>query len=235
MQISAILEEIRDLGSGNSNSTDLDNTTLLRRVNAAYEQVVAMIMGMDGKWQFDDSNYTDFPIGITTLVNSQQDYTFASDVLEIEGVSVLDQAGNWRKLVPINDKDLGVDPAEFAETDGAPTYYDKQGRSVLLYPAPDNGVSVTLANGLKVFFKRTADLYTSAQFSTGTKEPGFASPFHMIIPYKAVLSYLAVNIPTRVPFVLGEIKKLEEGLKDHYGRREQDRKKVMTMRGISAD
>ncbi len=233
MTISDIQAEARALVD--ADSTSYPNADLLRRENAAYEQVVALIMGADGLWQFDDTNYTDFPIGVTTLVNSQQDYTFAADHLEVEGVSVLKNNGIWEKLVPIDDKSqISVDPIEFMKTDGLPLYYDKQGRSILLYPAPDNGVSVTLASGLKFFFKRTADLFTSAQVTTGTKEPGFASPFHIILAYKAALPYAQTYKKDRVPMIVNEIARLEKEILKHYGRREADRRKVLSMGGINS-
>lgn len=234
MTITTILEEIRDLCDGDSNTTNLDNTTLLRRVNAAYEEVISLIQNSDGLWQFDDTNFTNFPIATTTLVNSQADYTFASDVLEVEQVSVLDVSADWQLLEPIDRHQMnGIDPVQFEENDGLPKYYDKQGNSLILYPAPDNGLSVTLTGGLKVTFKRTADIYTAAQFTTGTKEPGFVSQFHMLIPYKAAVPFLMNYRPQRVPLVLREIERMEKGLKQHYGRREQDRRKILSPGGIS--
>lgn len=215
-----------------ADSTSYPAADLLRRVNMAYEEVVALILGCDGLWQFDDTNFTTFPIATTTLVASQQDYTFNAAHLEIEGVSVLDNTGIWHKLRQIDDKSLGVDPAEYRKDDGLPVEYDKQGSSLLLYPAPASG-SVTLASGLKVFFKRTADIFTSAQVTTGTKEPGFASPFHMILAYKAAIPYAMSYKKDRVPMLLEQVRRFEDGIKKHYGRREQDRRKRMTMGGIS--
>ena len=206
---------------------------LLRRINTAYEEVVGMILRLDGLWQFDDTNYTSFPIATTTLVAGQQDYTFNSAHLEIEGVSVLDDTGIWHKLRPIDDQSqIGVDPTEYRKDDGLPVEYDKQGSSLVLYPGPASG-SVTLASGLKVFFKRTADIFTSAQVTTGTKEPGFASPFHMILAYKAALPYAISYKKDRVPALIDQILRFEKGLKQHYGLREQDRRKQITMGGIS--
>ena len=232
MQVVDILAEIRDTCEGGSTSTLLDNTVLLRRINTAYEDVVAFIIGIDGKWQFDDTNFTAFPIGTTDLVAGRQDYEFAGAVLEVEGVSVLDADANFRKLTPIDSiSELNIDPAEFLETDAMPIYYDKQGDSLLLYPAPA-AANVTLSGGLKVFFKRTADLYTSAQVTTGTKEPGFASPFHNLIPLKVSLPYCAAYKPDVVPFLTSEIRRLEKGLAEHYGRREVDRRKGFSMAGV---
>ena len=232
MQISALTTETRDLVDGNSNTTLLDATTLRRRFNQAYEEVIVLIQNCDGLWQFDDTNFTSFPIGTTTLVAGQRDYTFASDVLEVEQVSVLDSAGNYKVLSPIDLSQMGgIDPDELYQDNGLPAYYDKTGRTILLYPVPAAG-SVTLALGLKVTFKRTADLYTSGQFTTGTKEPGFASPFHIILAYKVALPFAESYLPNRVPGFLRKIQELEKGIVKHYGRREMDRRKRMTMGGI---
>ena len=233
MTIANLTTESRDLVDGNSNTTLLDNTTLLRRFNAAYEEVISFLQGLDGLWQFDDTSFTDFPIGTTTLVNSQNDYTFASDVLEVEQVSVLDRNADCVLLTPIDRSQMGVDPVEFYSVDGLPQYYDKQGNSVLIYPAPATG-DVTLTNGLKVTFKRTADIYTSSEFTTGTKEPGFASPFHIILAYKVALTFAESYLPQRVPIFLRRIQDLEKGLVRHYTRREQDRRKALSMGGISS-
>lgn len=232
MTISDINQEIRDLCEGTSSTTLLDNATLLRRVNAAYEEIVGMILGVDGLWQFDDTNYTSFPIATTDLLVGQNDYTFASTHLEIEAVSVKNNNGNFQKLEQIDISEMDLDPSEFYKENGMPTYYDKQGSSLLLYPAPGGG-DVTTAAGLKVFFKRTADKFTSAQVTTGTKEPGFAAPFHPIIIYKATLPYAIAYKPEIVPFLRTETQRLEKEIVKHYGRREQDRRKVMGMSDVS--
>lgn len=234
MNGSAIIAEARYWGDGNALTTDLDATTLLRHLNAAYEQVVGLIQNCDGLWQFDDTNFTNFPIGTTTLVNSQADYTFASDVLDVEQVAVLDSSNNFQLLEAIDRSQMqGLDPTEFEEIDGLPKYYDKNGNSLILYPAPDNGVSVTLAAGLKVTFKRTADLFTVAQLTTATKEPGFAAPYHMILAYKTALPFCMKYRPNRVSLLLREIERLEKAIVKYYGRREQDRRKVLIPHGIS--
>ena len=229
--IADINQEARDLCD--ANTTSYTAATLLRRINQAYEDVVGFILGCDGLWQFDDTNYTSIPIATTDLVASQNDYTFNSAHLEIEGVSVLDNAGIWYKLSPIDISQMGEDPAEFMKNDGLPMYYDKQGSSLLLYPAPAAG-NVTLTAGLKVFFKRTADNFTSAQVTTGTKEPGFVSTCHMILAYKAALPYCDLYKKSMVQFLIAEIKDFENKLAEHYGRREQDRRKVLSMGGINS-
>lgn len=216
-----------------ADSTSYTDATLLRRINDAYEAVVGVIIGCDGLWQFDDTNFTDFPVGTTTLINSQNDYAFDATMIEIERVEVKDISGIWQILYPIDKSQISGAIDEFYKTDGLPLYYDKQGASILLYPAPDNGVSVTLASGLKVYFKRTASIFTAAEVTTGTKQPGFASLFHYLLSYKAALPYALSYKKDRVPILMAEIAKREKELVKHYSRREQDRRKQITMAGIS--
>lgn len=216
-----------------ADTTSYTATDLLRRINTALEQVVGKILGIDGQWQFDDSNYTSFPIGTTTLVNSQNDYAFDSSMLEIERVEVLGVDGLWYELSPIDKSQISGAIDEFEKVDGLPRYYDKQGASILLYPAPDNGASVTLASGLKIYFQRTASVFTVAEVTTGTKQPGFASPYHMILAYMAAIPYCQSYKPNRVSLYMAEVQRLEKLIENHYSRREKDRRKIMSLAGIS--
>ena len=216
-----------------ADTTSYTAANLLITTNQAYEEVVAKILDADGRWQWDDTNRTDLPIGTTTLVNGQQDYAFDTTHLKILGVSVKDKDGVYVKLQPVDSDDMGdVDRSQFYSTSGLPGYYDKIGNSVFLYPAPDNGVSVTLSAGLKVYFQRTADVYTSAQVTTGTKVPGFASPFHMLLAYKAALPYCMNYKKHRVPGIVNEIAKLEKDLVKFYSKRDKEERAVMTPKRV---
>lgn len=230
--IADIVLETRDLVD--ADSVSYPDATLLRRINDAYEEIVSIIMGCDGRWQFDDTNYTDFPIATTNLVNSQSDYSFDATHLEIERVEVKDNGGNWHLLEPVDISQIDVALSEFYKDDGQPLCYDKKGGSLVLYPAPDNGVSVTLTSGLKVYFKRTSDNFTSGQVTTGTKKPGFASPFHHLISYKAALPFAAKYKKDRVQFLLKHIEDQTKELIKHYSRREQDRRKRFDMQYTSS-
>ncbi len=229
MNISDINSEARALVDADTISYPAAD--LLRRINASYEKRVAQIIAADGLWQFDDSNYTDFPIGTTTLVASQQDYAFDSSHLEIERVEVKNSDGIWQKLNPIDKSQISIALSEYQKTAGMPMEYDKQGNSILLYPAPASG-SVTLASGLKVYFKRTASIFTSAEVTTGTKQPGFASPFHSILSYDAAIPYAVSYKKDRVAALMAEADRLEKEMIKFYSRREQDRRKLLTMAGI---
>jgi len=229
MTITDINSEARALCS--ATTTSYTAPDLLRRVNSAYEEVVALILGADGRWQFDDTNFTDFPIATTTMVESQNDYSFDVTHLEIERVEVLDSSSLWHTVNPIDISQVGVAIPEYQKNDGLPTQYDKNGSSIVLYPAP-TASSVTLASGLKVYFKRTADLFTAGQVTTGTKVPGFASPYHVILAYMAAIPYCEVYKKDRVSALMTKVDTLKRDLIKHYSRREQDRRKILSPSGI---
>jgi hypothetical protein len=229
MTISDINAEARDLCDADTNSYPA--ATLLRRVNAAYEEIVGKLIALNGSWDFDDTNYTDMPIATTSLVDGQQDYTFDASHLSIERVQVLDSGGIWQLLDPIDRRDINIPMEEHMKDNGLPMQYDKNGNSLLLYPKPSS-TSVTLTNGLRVYFRRTADIFTSAEVTTGTKEPGFASPYHILLAYKAALPFCAKHLRDRVPFILSEINRLEKELFEFESEREKDVKRVITTRGI---
>lgn len=231
MTISDIVEEIYNLSD--TDSTSYPAAKMLRRINASYEKVVGRIMLQDGNWEFDDTNFTDFPRGKADLVAAQKDYGFDSSHLAIESVQVLDSNGKYYYLRPISKADYSIPLDEYFETDGLPLYYDKDGKSVLIYPGPAAG-DVTTTDGLLVHFRRTASVFTSGEVTTGTKSPGFASPYHMIIAYESALVFCITYKPERVARLKAEVQELWKGLLDFYAKRAKDEKTVMTNRGISS-
>lgn len=230
MTITDIVNEIYSLTDTDSNSYPA--ATMLRRINAAYEKIVGKIMCQDGNWQFDDTNYTDFPRGKTTLVAGQKDYTFDTAHIAIERVRVMDENGDYYFLKPLDKDDLPVPWDEYFSVDGRPEFYDKDGSSVILGPGPATG-SVTMANGLYVDFRRTADIFTSGEVTAGTKVPGFASPFHMIIAYEASLPYCMSYKKDRVALYEKKSQDLMKECLDFYTKREKDVRNIMSNQGIS--
>lgn len=229
--------EARDLCD--ADTTSYPAATLLRRINAALEKVISWILEADGTWQWDDTNYTDLPIGTQTLVNAQSAYSFNDKFLEIEEVQIKDVDGNWHIIRPLDQKEYSDNTplSEAFEADGMPAYYDKVSDDTFkLFPAPDNGLSVTLASGLKVKYRRTASIFTSAEVTTGTKVPGFVSTCHYVLSYLAALPYCMSYKKDRVAMIRDAIGDFEEprGFKKdilkHYSRREQDKRKIITMR-----
>ena len=195
-----------------------------------------------GQMKFGDFNYTAFPSFTITMTNSEPAYdltdwgtTDEEAILTILGVEVLDDDGNWHLLKPITLDEIhakGIALSEYQSTDGLPLEYEKRDNLIVLYPAPDNGVSVTLASGLRVYSLRTADRFTSAEVTTGTKEPGFPSPWHDIIAYEAAYLYAIVNAPSKAPAIFREMQRKEKELMSFIARRNQDDRPIMTMKPI---
>ena len=233
MTISDINQEARDLCD--ADTTSYPAATLLRRINIAYESVVGWLINADGKWQFDDTNYGNFPIGTYTLVNSQGIYSFNDKFLQILDIQVMDNDGKYQIVTPIDQKDTQskIPLRREFETDGFPLYYDKlTDDTIELLPAPDNGVSVTLASGLRIYFKRTADLFTAAQVTTGTKEPGFHSTFHIILAYMVAIPYCMTYKKDRVGLYQTEVLRLKDALIKQYTKRAKDERKIITPKKI---
>ena len=240
--IAEINSEARDLCD--ANSTSYPDAILLRRTNQAYEQVVSWILQADGMWQWDDDNFTTNPVGTVTLISGQHEYTFTDKFLDILEIDILDLGGVFKRIEPFDAAEVGMSFEEYFGVDtgeppnGFPEYYDKVGNSIYLDKNP-TATNVTLAAGMKVKFKRTADIYISEQVTTGTKVPGFASPYHYILSYMMAIPYCVAYKKDRVAAymaIVGDTYPKPTGMKrdllKHYENREKDSKHRMSMRPV---
>lgn len=212
---SGVVDEVLDLADADLTSYPL--TKIVRRCNTAIETLVAELLNASGTWQFDDSNYDNLPIGTTTLVDGQQQVTFSNEFLSVENVMILDIGGKWQPLNPVDQRQRGY-PLENLTQATLPYLYDKEGPILTLYP-PVSALAVTLANGLKVKFKRTAVLFTIADT---TMQPGFASPYHILVAQMAALPYCKTYKPDKVPQLVVDIREGKASMIKFYSAREQD-------------
>ena len=231
MTIADLNSEIRDLCD--ADTTSYMAATLLRRVNSALETLVGKIINADGHWQYDDTNYTDLPVGTGTLVSGQSIYSFSSEYLDILEVMILTTGGIYQRTTPFDPSEMNqswdewVGSATGTIPNGFPQYYDKVGDSIRFDRSP-TATHATLTNGLKVRFKRTADLFTSAQVTTGTKVPGIASPYHQLIAYMAAIPYCMSYKKDRVALYEKKVDEMTKDMIDFYTRREKDDRPVFT-------
>lgn len=197
-----------------------------RNVNRWFDRLVSLILEADGRWQWDDTNWTDSPVATATLVNNQQDYSvFAAspssgqDYLSITRVEVLDSAGNYNELTPIDWNDIkGQATTEFMETAGMPQYYDKVGASLFLYPKPSTSY-VTATAGLKVYFQRNGSYFESTDT---TKSPGVPSIFHRYLSLGGALDYcIKKQLPQRDE-VRFQIAQMEQDILSFFQKRSKD-------------
>lgn len=195
---------------------------MLIAINEAYDHVTSLILQSDSRWQYDDTNQTDLPIATTDLVSGQKDYGLSTSHLTIDRVEVKDSAGNWHALSQIDQQELKRDKSialsEYQETNGVPEEYDVIGTSVFLYPTPNYLQSASL----KIYFTRGPASFTSNEVSTGTKNPGFNSLFHELIPLWVSYNYAVENGLQSANGFFAAIQRLETSLSDFYGLRNRD-------------
>lgn len=210
-----------------SDGTNYPIADKTRNINAAYEEVIGDIINSDGTWQYDDTNYTNLPIGTGNLVNNQQTYSFTSEYLQIEAVEVMDLNNRYRRLKQIDHRQLGgLSPDEYWGVDssgnptrGFPLEYDIVGDTVFLYPTP-NSANVTLTAGIQIYFKRTADLFTTTDT---TQEPGLPSTHHVLLTYMAAIPFCMIYRKDRVASYERKVAEMKKSLLAHYAHREKDK------------
>lgn len=214
MTFTEILAEARRLSKSNSASYSTEDITT--SANRALDRATSLIRNADGRWQWDDSNYTDFPRSTRSLVADQQDYSLDPTHYRIERIEVKDSASTWSKLTSIDQADLfDVSLTDFLSSSGVPQYYDKIGNSVLLYPKPSYSQSASL----KVFYQRGPSYFTSTDT---TKTPGFNTLFHRLVPLWCAYDYAFINQLEVKDDLLQEIAAMEGQLQEYYSLRDKD-------------
>jgi len=189
MNYSELQKDARYLALGDAdNSTDYPDSDLLRNINNWYDLAAHWAWNASGTWGYDDSSKDDLPIATTDLVDGQEQYTIPSAARSIEIAVVKNADGDWDRLSPLDTSQIEGAPEELYEDDGLPYYYDMDGESIWLYPAPDNN-DVTTSSGLRVYLSRTVDEFTGSSGET----PGFDRTFHRLLSYGAALDYCRAN------------------------------------------
>ena len=235
MTIADLNSEVRSLCD--ADSTSYTAADLLRRVNNALETLVGKIINADGTWQFDDTNFTTLPVATYTLTSGLSSYSFAEEYLDILEVMILTTGGIYQRITPFDPGEMNLSWDEWVNSatgtipSGFPQYYDKLGDSIRLDRSP-TATYATLTAGLKVRFKRTADLFTSAQVTTGTKVPGIASPYHQLIAYMAAIPYCMSYKKDRVAFYEKKVDEMTKNMVLFYSKREKDTRKIMAPKRI---
>lgn len=238
-----------------TNSTSFPVATLTLYTQRAEERIASLISQAEGRWQHDDANYTDFPIGTQNLISGQSDYDLGATQLRLINVEVKLASGIWRRLIPFDPMDLGTSATplsfiplvmfgptmareEFLKTPALPLYYDKLGSSIFLYPAPDNGISVTLTAGLKYYYERGPLVfdYSTSKFTDGSgstsSSPGFNSLYHSLVAYWVAYMFAVANGMSMASGYLTEVQRQEAALTKDYSKRDKDERTIMTGRKI---
>lgn len=205
-------------------TTDYTINDRTRSCNLGLDRVLMLIMQADGRWKFDDINNTGEPTGTFDLV-ADQNYVEVTGAtyLKITKVMVLD--GSYYKILdPVGEHSADAENLLEKRNSGTPARYLLKGENVYLDPYPASA----LTNGLKIFCQKNVHYFTTTDT---TAEPGFAQPFHRLIPLYASKDYLSkMGMTERLAAVINEINILEAGLIKFYSNRNPEDQPRLRMR-----
>lgn len=211
------LERLTDVGQTyiSGDATRLkEATATINRIN---HRVWHTIFMATGNWKYDDGGFSDMPTATANLVANQTSYALPTDLLTLERVEIKDKDGNWFRINPLAEKNLPGAVDEFQDVPSQPLYYTLVNGVINLHPASDYNQDASI----KLYFSRD-----SVDFVVGdtTKTPGFASPYHEIIPIKAAIEWYKVKQPQSptLPILIQDDLKLEQSLKEFYAKRFKD-------------
>jgi hypothetical protein len=194
------------------------NTNLLKDVtvycNNTMHDLWFDIFAATGKWQYEDDNQSDLPAGTVDLVSGTSKYALPAEALRVRRIDYKSSDGNWSELTQITDTMIEGGLEEFMETAGTPRYYRLVGGTYEIFPASDYNSTA----GLKVFFDREAVEFSHADT---TKKPGFASPFHELVPLGASIQWLDVKQSNSgtLPRLIQRYEMLRQKMIKYYQRR----------------
>jgi len=200
---------------------------IVNSYNNWLDTVTGYAIGADRRFEFDDSNHSKLPIGTTNLVANQSDYSFLTDeqgnsILNLTRIDLLDQYGNYQKLIPISESDISIALDEFEKDAGTPLYYDKIADNIIrLYPKPSTNITA----GLKFYFQRTGSYFEATDT---TKEPGVSPLLHRgFVIASAYDCALTLGLQNLQPLSI-ELQKEEAKMKQYFAIRNTDEVAVMT-------
>lgn len=204
------------------------------RINRWMDRTFTLIFEADGRWQFDDSNHTDYPTITTSLTANRRDYAFTSDengnlILEVHKVAILPSSGAsaYVELTPADTADpLSPYVENNTSVTGTPETYDKLGNAIFLDPIP----SSTIASGLKVYISREGSYFTTGDT---TKKPGFHGLYHDILFVGPCYEYALDNALDKANGLSIRLARLEDGIKEAYSRRAKDERSIIKGKRIN--
>ena len=222
-------EDYANIGDGGVSG---DSTLLYKftsHINEAYYDVIREIMLSHDSFDWDDSNYSTYPIGTAPLVASQRDYPLPTSLnfLTIKRLDVTYDGSTWYRATPIDSatiqQGLGNDTTVDGYFSKSEPRYDATATGFWLYPMA-TASEVSAGASFRIEFTREADEFTSADT---TQEPGIDRPFHDLIAIGASLKYAIAKNQKKA----GNLQTLwQEGLervRTYYGRRQRDDQLIM--------
>ena len=204
--------------------------TFTRYINAGLNRYTSLAVEHDTRWQFHDSNYTTEPEAYTTMAEGQSDYGLSEVHLQLRHVYVKNSDGVKIPIQPVDEYDTaryGVAIDEYFVGNGFPAFYDKRGRSIRLFPAPDAS-QVQLSQGLHVTYLSTPSYFDRTDT---TKKPGIPLTFAEYPAIYACWKYTHDNVmQKKAKAYQEEVQLMEQEIVTLFTNRDRDDKPQMRVR-----
>ena len=200
-------------------------------LNVALDKAIAIALKADGKWQFDDSNHTTYPILTGNLVDGQRDYSFTEDsdgnlVLDIYRVFVrMSSTAPYYEIFPRDvQSEAEGEISGFIDglnTEGRPQTYDKTSTGIFIDPIPNADSTA----GLKVYVNREGSYFAT---SDTTKEPGFYALYHEYLVLETCYRYARGNRLDVKEDLKRDLLEMKADIEEAYSRRSRDERTIMS-------
>lgn len=219
-------------GKISSNNNLLKNFT--SDVNVAFDKLLMLIFSSSGKWQFDDSNHTDYPIITTNITAGQRDYSFTTDeqgnvILDIYKVLVKNTStGIYEEIYPVDvqSEDNTQSFTDGNNTQGGVYRYDKTGNGIFLDQIPQNSV----INGLKIYINREASYFI---YTDTTKKAGVDGLCQQYLALEPSYQYAMRNGLSNREELKRDLMELEQRITKRYLVRAKDEKRGLRIKNES--
>jgi hypothetical protein len=200
-----------------TDSTSLTTSTIARIANKVIRELALLAWQVSTNWKFDDSNQSTHSIATISLVDNQEDYALPTTVFDIERAEIIDVNGNATKLIFLPEKNVDIAISELYKTKGKPVYYILRGQSIFLKPAPNTN----MVSSLKLYLSRDISEFSA---SDTTKEPGFPSILHPIIPIMISLEVAGINGLPQLNYIKMKADEWRAYFVDYFTARGQENK-----------
>lgn len=223
------LDKIKFL-SGQSNITDAEGINVL---DMALDDYTDIAIKADSAVKFDDDGNEDQPIAYKAVVSSQHAYNVDISFLQRDQVHIK-YDGTWHVLEPVDSREYKNKPLEaMYSTPGKPKYYDADGQTLKLYPAPDWSDSGDLTDtdnlSLKVRHTRPANYVSNLADTLGIPRPHI----NYLVWHGVHQLMVKTNDPGLVE-ARNERDRQARQVKDHFTLRDEDRTRLIRPKISSA-
>lgn len=213
------IESMCDLGDTYISGNTANQRYFNGIINRVQHRIWHIIHKKTGNWSYDSGSYTDLPVATTNLVSGTTAYALPETALTVKRIEAKDASGQWTVLEPITEEKIPEAIGEFMDTSSQPSYYTLKDGVINLYPASNYAST----DGLKIYYDRGAVEFV---YNATTATPGFASPYHEILPLGASIEWYKIKQPQSLTLAvyIQDYAKLEKSIEEHYSSRFKDYK-----------